>query len=76
VHTHVIGENIFSSAADLIAGLEGRNLLAHAFDDAGELNAAAIAANRVHLHQNQIVLRLNHGHNLPAATGPRLDQKV
>ena len=76
MHAHVVGEDVVGDAVNFISRLERGDLLTMSFDYAGKRDTRAVAPNRVHVNQNQIVLWLNHGNNLPAATGGRLGQKV
>lgn len=73
---HVVGEDLGRSAVHIVAGLKPDDLLAQSIDNTGELDESTVAAESTHANQNHVILWLNHGPNLRAAIGRRLDQKV
>jgi hypothetical protein len=75
-HAHIIGEEFVGGAAHFIAGFEWTLIVRDAFHDPAEFEARNTPSRPVHMNQNQTALRLNHGHNLPAAAGRRVGQKV
>lgn len=74
--THVIREHVGGRSLHLISGREGCDLLPEPLDDTAEFDSRTLPAERGHANQNHVILWLNHGPNLLAATGRRVAQKV